>query len=47
MTSNETLIELENICVDLKCPINLYEKYTAGMFVEEKQKKVKKLKSDL
>lgn len=25
----------------------LYEKYTAGMFVEEKQKKVKKLKSDL
>ena len=25
----------------------LYEKYTAGMFVEEKPKKVKKIKSDL
>ena len=25
----------------------LYEKYTAGMFAEEKAKKVRKLKSDL
>ena len=25
----------------------LYEKYTAGMFIEEKPKKVSKLKSDL